>query len=147
MKISAKGKYGLAAMIYLSSLFNSGEHIKLISISESLGISKIYLEQIFALLKKSGIVTSAKGSQGGYQLSSPPDQITAYDILASTETTLFDKNESSQEADISNIEKTLHSMVFSPLDSSIETILKEITLEKLLEETKNHNNENYIFYI
>lgn len=147
MKISAKGKYGLAAMIYLSNLYNSGEHIKLISIAESLGISKIYLEQIFALLKKSGIITSAKGSQGGYQLSSPPDQITAYDILASTETTLFDKNESSQEADISNIEKTLHSMVFSPLDSSIETILKEITLEKLLEETKNHNNENYIFYI
>ena len=49
MKISAKGRYGLAAMTYLARNFASGSPITIISISEKLGISKIYLEQVFSL--------------------------------------------------------------------------------------------------
>jgi len=41
MRISTKGRYGLAAMIVLGQSYNSGEHITIISISERLGISKI----------------------------------------------------------------------------------------------------------
>lgn len=145
MKISAKGRYALAATIYLSNIFDSGEYTTLISISESLGISKIYLEQIFSLLKKSGIVTSIKGSQGGYQLSYSPDKITIYDVLISTETTLFEKNEPTLGEKASHIEKALQSMIFTPLDASIESYLKKVTLEKLLIEANIDNN--YIFYI
>ena len=47
MKISAKGRYGLAAMAYLARNFESGTPVTIISISEKLGISKIYLEQVF----------------------------------------------------------------------------------------------------
>ena len=47
MKISAKGRYGLAAMTYLARNYEAGTPITIISISEKLGISKIYLEQVF----------------------------------------------------------------------------------------------------
>ncbi len=67
-----------------------GEYTAVISISEKLGISKIYLEQVFALLKRGGIVNSIKGSRGGYQLSRSPRQISLYDILSSVETSLFE---------------------------------------------------------
>ena len=47
MKISAKGRYGLAAMTYLARNYAAGTPITIVSISEKLGISKIYLEQVF----------------------------------------------------------------------------------------------------
>ena len=92
MKISTKGRYALASAIHIAQFYGSNEAITLISISESLGISKIYLEQVFALLKRGGIVISVKGAQGGYQLAKSPQQITAYDILSATEASLFEKN-------------------------------------------------------
>lgn len=48
MKISAKGRYGLAAMTYLTRNYAAGTPITIVSISEKLGISKIYLEQVFS---------------------------------------------------------------------------------------------------
>ena len=91
MKISAKGRYGLAAMAYLARNFESGTPVTIISISERLGISKIYLEQVFSLLKRSQLVRSIKGSQGGYQLMRPPGNITAFDVLSAIELGLMEK--------------------------------------------------------
>ena len=81
MRISAKGRYALAAVISMAQQYHSGEFITLISISEKLGISKIYLEQVFSLLKRGELVTSVKGAQGGYQLARIPRQISALDVL------------------------------------------------------------------
>ena len=47
MRISAKGRYGLAAMIELTWLSANGKLIPVATLSDHLGISKIYLEQIF----------------------------------------------------------------------------------------------------
>ena len=58
---------------------------------EKLGISKIYLEQVFSLLKRARLVNSIKGSQGGYQLSRAPRAITAYDILSAIELSLMEE--------------------------------------------------------
>jgi Rrf2 family protein len=95
MRISSKGRYGLASMISIAQLGSGGEAVTVISVSEKLGISKIYLEQVFSLLKRSKLVTSIKGAQGGYQLSKTPDKITAYDILHAVEVSLFEKTEES----------------------------------------------------
>ena len=51
MRLSFKGKYGLAAMIYLGEKENSPDPVTIAIISGELNISKIYLEQIFSLLK------------------------------------------------------------------------------------------------
>ena len=52
MKISAKGRYGLSAMIYLAFHAGTSKYVTVLRISENLDISKIYLEQVFSLLKK-----------------------------------------------------------------------------------------------
>jgi DNA-binding IscR family transcriptional regulator len=56
MRISAKAKYGLSAMICLAQRYNTGEYITVISLSTRLKISKIYLEQVFSLLKRAKLV-------------------------------------------------------------------------------------------
>ena len=60
MKISTKGRYGLRAMLDLA-VNARGEHISLNSIATRQNISENYLEQVFSLLRKAGLVKSIKG--------------------------------------------------------------------------------------
>jgi transcriptional regulator, Rrf2 family len=147
MKISAKGRYGIAAMVFLARNYDASSPITIISISEHLGISKIYLEQVFSLLKRSKLVTSIKGSQGGYQLSRHPRQITAYDILSSIEISLIEKTGLSSEK-MEALNYILAHEVFDVLDKSIFEALSAITLEELLAAlNREQGAENLMYFI
>jgi len=65
MKLSMKSRYGLRALIDLT-INSKTEQVALNSIAERNKISPQYLEQVFASLRKAGIVKSIKGSQGGF---------------------------------------------------------------------------------
>lgn len=146
MKISSKGRYGLAAMIYIAQLTPTQECVTIIRIAEKLGISKIYLEQVFSLLKRADLVISIKGAQGGYQLAKPSDQITAGNVLRAIETSLFEKTDRSVED--SAIEEAITSLVWNALDQSIATVLDSITLLDLAKEADTYSDgTNYMFYI
>ena len=148
MRISSKGRYALVSMIYMAQNYDSGKFIRVISISEKFGISKIYLEQVFSLLKRGGLVNSVKGSQGGYQLSRSPEQITAYYILLSIESSLFEEAEETVAESSPAIEKTIRSTVFNSLDKAIQKSLSGITLAELVNETaKNTGDQSMMYYI
>ena len=147
MKISAKGRYGIAAMVYLARNYDASSPITIISISEHLGISKIYLEQVFSLLKRSKLVNSIKGSQGGYQLSRHPRAISAYDILASIEISLIEKTGPASEK-MDQLNHILAREVFDVLDKHIYETLNAITLEDLLSALNlEESNENLMYFI
>lgn len=148
MRISAKGRYALAAMISMAQDYNNGEQITVISISDKLGISKIYLEQVFSLLKRGGLVNSVKGAQGGYRLTRMPQKITASDILSAVELSLFEATEKTISAKSLEIEAAMRLSVFNVLDSAIKTALQKITLYDLVNETeKQKTNQGYMFFI
>lgn len=148
MRLSAKGRYALAATTSMAQNQGNNEYITLISISEKLGISKIYLEQVFSLLKHGGIVNSIKGSQGGYQLSRPAKQITAFDILSSVETSLFESTEETIKEKAPDIEAAMSLTIYHPLDSIIKTSLQKITLSDLVSETEKHKtDQGFMFFI
>ena len=56
--------------------------------SESLGISKKYLEQIVSNVVTAKLVRSVRGAAGGYQLAKPASVITVLDVLRVTEGSL-----------------------------------------------------------
>lgn len=148
MKISAKGRYALASIIYMASKYDTGEYITLSNISDNLGFSKIYLEQIFSVIKRAGIVSSIKGAQGGYQLTRSPDKITAFDILSSTENILLEETEPTVKQKVPEYEVAIHNLIFEPLDNTIKDTLKKVTLKNLLTEARIHKEEsNCMFYI
>ena len=66
MKLSTKGRYGLKAIFEFSIHANDQYPFKMIAINQN--ISDQYLEQIFSTLKKSGLINSVRGAQGGYVL-------------------------------------------------------------------------------
>ncbi|HLO26049.1 MAG TPA: Rrf2 family transcriptional regulator [Geobacteraceae bacterium] len=84
MKLSTKSRYGLRALFDIA--YNSGNlPAQIQDISRRQEISPRYLEQIFQALKKSGILKSKRGPQGGYCLSRSPEEITVRDVIMATE--------------------------------------------------------------
>lgn len=146
MRISAKGRYALAATTSMAQSYNKDEFITLISISEKLDISKIYLEQVFSLLKRGNIVTSVKGSQGGYQLSRIPHQITAFDILSAVETSLFETTEETLSQKVPELESALRYTVYDSLDQSIKDSLQKISLYDLVLQTENNRSDQSLMF-
>ncbi|MDR1914874.1 MAG: Rrf2 family transcriptional regulator [Clostridiales bacterium] len=146
MRLSAKGRYALAATIRMAENYESGRRITVLELSERLGISKIYLEQVFSMLKLGDIVISTKGAQGGYVLSRHPNKITALDILSCIETALFDQSESTVGDNAPDIERAIISSIYQPLDTQINNILRAITLEQLTTDAQK-NRDGHMFYI
>lgn len=148
MRISAKGRYALAAMTSIAQQYHSKECVTVISISEKLGISKIYLEQVFSLLKRGGIVTSLKGSQGGYYLARTPEKITLYDILSAVETSLFEPSETTVADKAPDIDAALRYFAFAQLDEAVKAALTGITLEQLSTRAEEYRGDAAVmFYI
>lgn len=80
MRLSTKGRYGVTAMFDLAIKYGQGP-VSIKEISKSQDISESYLEQLFALLRKSGLIKSVRGAQGGYILANDPADISVGDII------------------------------------------------------------------
>lgn len=148
MRISSKGRYAVAAMITMSLEQNGTDPITILSISEKLGISKIYLEQVFSLLKKAGLVNSIKGAQGGYKLADTPERIAVGEILHAVEQGLFEKTERSVSGagEEAAVEDVMETMIWNPLDQSVAALLRQISLSQLAEEVKKQQQGSANMY-
>jgi len=127
--------------------YEKEEPVTIPSLSEKLGISKIYLEQVFSLLKRGNVVTSTKGSGGGYQLARPTHEITVYDILFAIEFSLFQKADQTVADKAPNIESVLQSDVFKKLDMVIPETLRKITLDALVAKAVQLSDDGDMYYI
>lgn len=149
MKLSTKGRYGLRAMVDLA-VFSSGEHVALNSIAERQGISTNYLEQVFATLRKAGLVKSVKGAQGGYVLSQKPDDLKVGTILRTLEgkLSIIDESAENSGTDISSIQKCIKANVWDKIDSCLNELVDSITLEDLAEDYRKKNGmQKFMYYI
>lgn len=84
MRISAKGEYAIKAMLDLA-LHRDRGLIPIQEIATRQGIPQRYLEQVLLSLKHGGLLTSKRGSTGGYHLTRPPDEITVGAVLRAVE--------------------------------------------------------------
>ena len=80
MRLTTKGRYAVMAMIDLAQ--NGGESpIALADIAERQEISLSYLEQLFAKLRRAGLVKSVRGPGGGYLLARHTAELRIADII------------------------------------------------------------------
>lgn len=84
MRLSTRGHYGLKAMFDLAQHYGN-EPIPLKKVAERQNISYNYLEQLMAILRKTGLVKSVRGAQGGYILARDPVAITVGDVIRAME--------------------------------------------------------------
>jgi Rrf2 family protein len=80
MELNTKGRYAVMAMTDLAKHGGKGA-VSLAAIAERQQISLAYLEQIFQRLRRAGLVESARGRSGGYQLARAPGAIAIAEIM------------------------------------------------------------------
>lgn len=144
MKISTKGIYGVKAMIDLA-YYSSSDIVRIRDISKRQDISERYLEQIFSLLRKSGLIEGKKGSGGGYVLAKNPKEITMGEILVALEGKLKVINSDDYCKD--DLEKCINENLWEKINESIEKVVYNLTLEELLEKYKNGRQSDFMYYI
>lgn len=138
MRLTTKGRYGLAVIVLLSK--NKGHTMPLQTIADTLGLSKLYLEQILAVLRSHKLVQSVKGPSGGYSVTHESD-LNVYDVLSVLEPILA-PSEPIEKAD-KNLGLVLDEMVYGPLDQSVEKTLKKIRIDALC----HRFNDDSMYYI
>ena len=82
MRVSAKTEYACLAMLQLAASHDADEPVRIRDVAEAHGIPPRFLVQILLQLKVAGLVTSTRGSAGGYQLARAPDDISLADVIA-----------------------------------------------------------------
>ena len=135
MRLSAKVEYGVRAMAFLAFHYQSGP-LPLREIAEHEDISLKFLEQIFPELRRSGLVTSVRGSRGGYLLARPPNKIKVNDIVRAVEGPITPINclsEKEGEPCCHRLEGCLTRQVWERLRDKINDVLDEVSLNELID--------------
>lgn len=151
MKISTKVRYGLRALVDLA-VHSTGEQVPLAYIARRQDLSINYLEQVFALLKKAGIVKSIKGAQGGYILARDAASIKVSDVIYAIDGEIVIVEEEPKLSETSllyqNLQECLQRQVWDKMTESIYKVINEITLEDLVKDyqTLMHDDLN-MYYI
>jgi Rrf2 family protein len=136
MKLSTKGRYGLRTILDLA-VHSNGGHVPISLIAERQGISVSYLEHLFSLLRKAGLIRSVKGAQGGYMLGRPAERMRVGDVLRALEgelTLVEEELDSAPEMDA--LSRCIREMVWEPMDLRINVLVDGITLEELAQEKR-----------
>lgn len=80
MRLSTKGRYAVMAMADLAKS-GSDRAVSLAEIAARQEISLSYLEQLFARLRKGGLVKSVRGPGGGYRLAKAAGETVVAEIV------------------------------------------------------------------
>jgi Rrf2 family iron-sulfur cluster assembly transcriptional regulator len=80
VKLSTKGRYAVMAMVDLATN-SAGNPVALADIASRQEISLSYLEQLFAKLRRGGLVRSVRGPGGGYLLANKMEETRISEII------------------------------------------------------------------
>ncbi|AJO89352.1 Fe-S cluster assembly transcriptional regulator IscR [Haemophilus influenzae] len=130
MKLTSKGRYAVTAVLDIA-LNADGGPVSLADISERQHISLSYLEQLFAKLRKDGLVKSVRGPGGGYQLGLASEQISVGMIIAAVNENIHVTKCLGRENCKNGVECLTHEL-WEDLSLRIESFLNEITLAELV---------------
>ena len=131
MRLSTKGRYALIAMAYIARKDFSSK-VSVAEISNTLGISQTYLEQLFMKLRKASLVKAASGASGGFSLNYHPKNIRIHDIMDAVDENFADvSNENRFDTKISPepFEQVLTEKFWEQFSSQVYLFLHNISLD------------------
>lgn len=145
IRFSAVAMYGLTAMVDLALHEGQGP-ISAAAMAKRHGIPADCLEQVLNRLRRAGLVTASRGARGGFQLSRPPAQIGASEMIQAVE------GRSGRSPRNGGAVDQATWLVVNRIQSAVSTALSSTTLAELAAEARrrhtNHTVQHtYTFYI
>ena len=144
MKLSTKGRYGLRALVDLAAN-EAGEAVSLAQTAKRQKLSLNYLEQVFGMLRRAGIVVGVKGSNGGFRLARSMDDITVKEILEALEGK-FSIADGAGEDTQDPVQNALRDLLWDEIDRKINQFLREKSLGSLVREYRRNLEKGTIMY-
>lgn len=142
MKLTTKGRYAVTAAVDLAMHATDGP-VTLSDIAERQSISLSYLEQLFARLRKGGLVESVRGPGGGYLLGREASAIRVADVIAAvnenTDTTACGGAHNCRD----NGECLTHEL-WTDLGNHIYQYLNSVTLSDLVEQNSRRKDQGVV---
>ncbi|MEJ2114855.1 MAG: Rrf2 family transcriptional regulator [Gammaproteobacteria bacterium] len=126
MKLSTKARHAITAMMDLA-INDNYKPVTLADISQCQGISLSYLEQLFAKLRKGGLVIGVRGPGGGYRLSRSPNEISVAQVISAIDETVQPQQEHS-ELTIQFDDRCITHQIWDELSSKIYNYLDGVSL-------------------
>jgi Rrf2 family transcriptional regulator, iron-sulfur cluster assembly transcription factor len=153
MRLSTKSRYGLRALFDIA--YNAGSQpAQIQDISRRQEISPRYLEQIFQGLKKSGILKSKRGPQGGYCLAKSPEEITVRAVIEATEgdTMIVDCTSRRKKGECNFDGSCVTQTVWEESNAKLNEFFDSITLKTLCERgeslgIKREQDHRFMYFI
>lgn len=132
MKLTTKGRYAVLALTELA-LAKENSLVKITEIAVRQNISSTYLEQILLLLKNSDLIIGVRGPNGGYKLSTSPENIMISDIVNIVEGRMEAKGCVSKSGSCTGISgRCLTHDLWDELSRHIELFLGQISLKDII---------------
>ncbi|MFO8059266.1 MAG: Rrf2 family transcriptional regulator [Bacillota bacterium] len=132
MKISTRGQYGVLAMTVLARHYGR-DPVSIKEIAEEKNLPASYLEHLLAPLRRAGLVRSVRGPRGGYQLASPPEDITVGDVLVVLEGPFVPVECAGEDLPCGEQQCSLR-RVWQDLRESMIQVVDSVTLRELTED-------------
>ena len=142
MQLTSKGRYAVTAMLDVALQEHCGP-VALAGISSRHGISLSYLEQLFAKLRKKGLVNSIRGPGGGYKLAKSRSEISMTMIINAVSESLDIRKCLGKSGCGKNGVQCLTHALWEQLSDSISNFLDEITIDELI----NSNHVQHVYAI
>jgi len=134
VKLTAKGRYAVMAVADLAAQ-GRGAQSSLSDISRRQGISLSFLEQLFAKLRRAGLVESQRGPSGGYKLAAAPDQLSLDQIIHAVDIE-FKTHACSPESRLActgKTERCLTHDLWGALENHIETFMSSVSVQDVVD--------------
>ncbi len=131
MKMSTKGRYGLRIMLELA--LNYGRKAVIAdAIAQNQQISANYIHLLVKTLRDAGLITAARGPNGGYLLARPPAEINVLQIVDALEGKIRVVDCAAGGESCTRTFECVAREVWEKLNRAVEDTLKEITLDQLV---------------
>ena len=133
MTISAKSKYAVRALVELAerSASDAGHPVRLCEIAARRDIPPQFLEQVFATLRRAGVLSSRRGASGGYTFARPPQSVTVLEVVEALDGVLAPA--SCTTGDCQRLDECGVASVWAEAKAAVEHVLGSTTIAILAE--------------
>ena len=133
MNISSRCDYACRAIVELARFSPKDIPLTANAIATKRNIPEKYLVHILLQLKKSGLINSIRGAQGGYRLAKKPSEITLLDVVLSVDGSIMDPLPCDDESSLELKQTWLE------VEGHITDVLRAVTIQSIMEKSPTSN--------
>ena len=136
MRLTSKGRYAVMAMADLALHGGDERAVPLQEVAKRQEISLSYLEQLFARMRRAGLVSGVRGPGGGYRLAKGSHSITVAEIIASVNEPIKATrcDEDSMKSCIGRSGRCIAHGLWQEMGDRIQVFLGSVSLADVLEQ-------------